>query len=127
MLLLIKLAWRNSFRNRRRTFLAGLAIGIGLAALIFSDAIIIGMGRSMVRTATDTFLGQGQIHLKGFRETIEVEKVIEDGHSLLEKLKQESQIKNLAPRTITRGMLTSPVNVSTIMIVGIDPVLEPAE
>jgi len=125
MLLLLKLAWRNSLRNRRRTFLAGLAIGIGLAALIFSDAIIIGMSRSMARTATDTFLGQGQIHSKGFRETFEVENVIEDGHSLMERLKQESQIKNLAPRTIARGMLTSPDNVSTIALFGIDPVLEP--
>ena len=55
--LLIKLAWRNIFRNTRRTVLAGLAMGIGLAAMIFTDALIVGMDQSMVRTATHTFLG----------------------------------------------------------------------
>ena len=28
-----KLAWRNIFRNKRRTIIASVAIGIGLAAL----------------------------------------------------------------------------------------------
>ena len=60
MLFLFKIAWRNIFRNIRRTVLASLAIGIGLAALIFTDAMMIGMIESMIRTATDTFLGQGQ-------------------------------------------------------------------
>ena len=39
--MLIRLAWRNIFRNSRRTILAGLAIGVGLAALIFTDALTI--------------------------------------------------------------------------------------
>ncbi len=66
MLLLIKLAWRNMFRNTRRTALASLAIGVGLAGLIFTDALMIGMVESMIRTATDTFLGHGQVHAEGF-------------------------------------------------------------
>ena len=61
MLLLIKLAWRNMFRNARRTALASLAIGVGLAGLIFTDALMIGMVESMIRTATDSFLGHGQV------------------------------------------------------------------
>ncbi len=124
MLLLIKLAWRNSLRNKRRTFLAGLAIGIGLAALIYSDAMIIGMGESMVKTATDTFLGQGQIHLKGFRNTFEAEKVISHSHEILETLKHEREIKNFAPRTMVSGMLTSPANITAVVLVGIESVLE---
>ena len=126
MILFLRLAWRNCLRNRRRTFLAGLAIGIGLAALIFSDAMIVGMGRSMVRTAIDTFLGQGQIHFKGFRDTFEVDKVISGGNAVMQRLKGEPDIKNVAPRTMALGMLTSPANVTAIVIFGIDPGLEPA-
>ena len=37
MLLFLKLAWRNVLRNRRRTLIAGTAIGLGLAAMIFTD------------------------------------------------------------------------------------------
>jgi len=38
MSLYTKLAWRNIFRNKRRTFITGTAIAIGLTALIFLDA-----------------------------------------------------------------------------------------
>ena len=49
--ILIKLAWRNLFRNIRRTFIAGTAIGIGLAALIFVDAlksIVLGSQKELI-------------------------------------------------------------------------------
>ncbi len=124
MLLLVKLAWRNSFRNKRRTFLAGLAIGIGLGALIFVDALMIGMTGSMIRTATDTFLGHAQIHRKGFRDTLEVEKTIRNSDEILENLKSETEVERFAPRTACIGMITSPANVSSVMLYGIDPPLE---
>ena len=124
MLLLIKLAWRNIFRNTRRTLLAGLAIGIGLASLIFTDAVIIGMEESMIRTATDTFLGQGQIHFEGFRSTFEVEKTINNLKGVLSNLQDEREIRSFSVRTQAFSMLTSPMNVGSITLYGIDPQLE---
>jgi len=44
-----KLAVRNLLRNKRRALIAGTAIGIGLAALIFVDALVIGMERNIIR------------------------------------------------------------------------------
>ena len=38
-MLILKLGWRNILRNKRRTVLSGLAIGFGLAAIIFVDEI----------------------------------------------------------------------------------------
>ena len=57
-----KLAWRNVLRNKRRTFIAGTAIGIGLASLIYVDAAMIGMEVNMIDSATASFMGEGQIH-----------------------------------------------------------------
>ncbi len=122
--MLIRLAWRNSFRNKRRTFLAGLAIGIGLGGLIFVDGLIIGMLDSMIRTATDTFLGQAQITYKGFRDTLEVEKTVRNGEDILKSLAAEEKVKNFAPRTVSVGMIRSPANVRSIALYGIDPRLE---
>ncbi|MCP4584016.1 MAG: hypothetical protein GY839_20585, partial [candidate division Zixibacteria bacterium] len=76
MLTYIKLAWRNMFRNKRRTFIAGTAIGIGLAAMILSDAFMIGMNENLIKSATKSFLGEAQIHQNEFRDTFEVEKTI---------------------------------------------------
>ena len=65
----IKLAWRNVLRNKRRTIIAGIAIGIGLACLIFYDGLIIGMEDVAIRSATDSFIGEAQIHREGFQSS----------------------------------------------------------
>ena len=117
----IKLAWRNLFRNKRRTFIAGTAIGIGLAALIFVDALVIGMEDNMISAATSTFLGEGQIHREGFRETYEIDKVINNLDEVLDDLSEDSRVEHFTPRLMSFGMLTSPANVNSVSVVGIEP------
>ncbi len=121
MWLLLKLAWRNLFRNTRRTLLSGLAIGVGLAALIFGDAYMLGMMESMVQTATATFPGEAQIHRRGFRKSLDVELTIAGSGRVLKELAQEPLVKSFAPRVLSYGMLTSPADVSSILLYGVDP------
>jgi len=120
----LKLAWRNLFRNKRRTVLSALAIGVGIAALIFVDALLIGWKENMVRTATATFMGQGQVHHTGYRDTLEVGKTIEHPQKKVNKLKSNPDIQWVTLRTQTFGMIASPGNVQSILINGIDPKTE---
>ncbi len=120
----IKLAWRNIFRNKRRTIIAGTAIGIMLACLIFYDALLIGMNETMIKSATGSFLGEAQIHAAGFRDTQEVERTIHNPEQVLASLKSESIIKSFTPRALGLAMATSPANVSSVMLAGIEPETE---
>lgn len=124
MKLYLKLAWRNIFRNKRRTFIAGIAIGIGLAALIYTDALMAGMTRNMIRSATASFLGEGEIHRQGFRETLEVDQTINNSDSVLAELKNEPEVKDFSPRVMTYSMISSPANVQGVMMVGVQPPTE---
>ena len=123
-LILIKLAWRNLFRNKRRTIIASIAIGIGLAALIFADALWVGMEQNMVKTATASFLGDGQIHREGFRDTQAVEITINQLNEVVDDLSQEAIVQQFTPRTFAFGMITSSANVSAISLVGVQPSTE---
>ena len=123
-LTLIKLAWRNLFRNKRRTIIASIAIGIGLAALIFADALWVGMEQNMVKTATASFLGDGQIHREGFRDTQTVEMTINRLNEVVDALSQEAIVEQFTPRTFAFGMITSSANVSAISLVGVQPSTE---
>ena len=123
-MILIKLAWRNIFRNKRRTIIAATAIGIGLAALIFVDALMIGMADNMVRTATASFLGDAQIHRAGFRDVQEVSLTIQALDEITEGLAQEEIVEHFTQRTLAPGMITSPANVSAIALVGVHPPTE---
>ncbi|MEW6517630.1 MAG: FtsX-like permease family protein [candidate division FCPU426 bacterium] len=121
MLLLLKLAWRNLFRNTRRTVLSGLAIGLGLATLIFFDAMMLGMMDNMVLTATATFPGQAQIHHLHFRKTLEVEDTVADADRILAELGKEPEVRAFAPRVLSFAMLSSAADVGSILLYGVEP------
>jgi ABC-type lipoprotein release transport system permease subunit len=117
----LKLAWRNIFRNKRRTFIAGTAIGVGLATLMFTDALILGMKANMIHSATAAYSGEGQIHRQGFRTTQDVEKTINGPEDVIARLEKEDEVEAFARRALSFGMITSPANVSSVMFVGVDP------
>ncbi len=123
-MLYLKLAIRNIFRNKRRTLIAGSAIGIGLAALIFTDALMIGMEKNMIASATESFLGEAQIHHRNFRESFEVEETIENKSELNEQLQEEEIVSRFTQRTLSFAMITSPANLASVTMVGIYPETE---
>ena len=124
-LILIKLAWRNLFRNKRRTIIAAIAIGIGLAALIFVDALMIGMQENMIRTATASFLGDAQIHRQGYRDAQEVELTIQELEKVTANLSKEAIVQYITRRTFASGMIRSAANAnSAINLVGVNPSTE---
>jgi len=125
VMIFVKLAWRNILRNKRRTLIAGTAIGIGLAAMIYMDAIMIGMENNMVATATSTFLGDGQIGREGFRKTFEAELTINNVDEVVKDLAKEPLVDKFTKRVLGLGMISSPANVSGVSVIGIDPATEP--
>jgi ABC-type lipoprotein release transport system permease subunit len=121
MWLYIKLAWRNIFRNKRRTIIASTAIGIALACLLFFDSVMIGMENSLVESVTSSFLGQAEIHRQGFRATQESDLTINNLNKVTASLAQERIVDKFSVRTLSIGMITSPQNLSSVMLVGVDP------
>lgn len=117
----LKAAWRNLFRNKRRTFITGTAIALGLAALIFTDALVKGTTDSLINTATGSFSGEGQINSAGFRETQETGRVIAGADNVLARLAHDSRVKAFAPRTLNFAMASSASEVSPVLMVGIAP------
>jgi len=119
--LMMKLAWRNILRNKRRTFIAGTAIGIGLAAMIFTDALFEGMARYMIRSATASFMGDAQIHREGFRDTYDVDLTIAHLDSVVARLDRSPLVRHYAVRAMTFAMIASSRNSTGVSMVGVDP------
>jgi ABC-type lipoprotein release transport system permease subunit len=124
MSLYTKLAWRNIFRNKRRTYITGTAIAIGLAALIFLDALYIGMANNMIASATASFTGEGQIHARDFIETQDANKTISALDKVESELGRDSRVKAFTARTLSQGMMTSTSNVNPVLLVGVRPETE---
>lgn len=124
MAMFIKLGFRNLFRNKRRTLLTALVIGISLAALIISHGMMLGITENMVSAITESMVGEGQIHHHKFRRSLKAEYLIEDAPRLQQRLAADSRVRAFAPRTLSFGMLAAPKGMGNVMVVGIDPAKE---
>mgnify|MGYP001555367773 CR=1 FL=1 len=68
MIMYIKLAWRNMWRNWRRTLIAMVAIVLGLVLLLFFDGFIAGSDQAIYGNAVRLYGGNIQAHDTGYRE-----------------------------------------------------------
>ncbi|OEU70584.1 MAG: MacB protein [Desulfuromonadales bacterium C00003093] len=117
-----RLAWRNIWRNTRRTLVIMTAVIIGVWSMIFLGALMRGIADQMVRNGIATLTGHIQIHHKGFRN----DPVIENS------IAEPELVENAMEKVLPRGAKwTSRVRVnaiasnarhsSGITLIGIDP------
>ncbi|MDD9889361.1 MAG: FtsX-like permease family protein [Gammaproteobacteria bacterium] len=118
------LAFRNLFRNTRRTVLTVMLIGFSLTALITFDGVMRGMITLMVENITGTLTGEAQIHRVGYRENLDVDFYIDNADEIEERLQQDASLRAYAPRVISGAMISSSYNVSAGMVFGVDAELE---
>ncbi|MBU8849623.1 MAG: ABC transporter permease [Desulfobacterales bacterium] len=72
------LAWRNIWRNPRRTIVILLAVIIGVWSMILLGSLMRGMETEMVRNSISTLTGSIQIHHKDYRNDPVVENSMGD-------------------------------------------------
>ena len=125
-MLILKLAWRNLFRNTRRTVLTVTLIALSLAALIITDGMVIGLIELMTGNVTHTLAGEAQIHRKGYLDNNDADMFINDPGPIIGKIKSNETVLDYAPRVMSGGMVTSSYNVAGSMIYGVDAVREVA-
>ena len=77
-MMVIRLAWRNVWRNPRRTVVILTAVAVGVFGMIFIGALMAGVGDQMVRNSIATLVGSLQIHHRGYREDPVVENTMVD-------------------------------------------------
>lgn len=122
--MLIKLAWRNIWRNRRRSLIVLTSVIVGLVAIIISDGLSNGMIGQMLFNQINLNISHIQIHEKGFNNNKVVKNFIRDDEKVDRVLKNDPSIKAYSKRVFVTGILSSANNSSGVMIYGIDPEME---
>lgn len=116
----IQMAWRNLWRNTRRTLITTLAIGLGLGAIIITLAWVGGLMEHLIQTMTGTNLGQAQIHAPGYRETREEELLISRAEEVLMRVDKTPGLVGAAPRLYAQGMAAMGDRSSGVEVMGVD-------
>lgn len=122
----IKLAFRNLFRNTRRTILTVMLIALSLTALIAVDGIMRGMLTLLVDNVTGTLSGDAQVHRVGYRENLDVDLYMENSGLIEQTLQQDTSLQSYSPRVISGAMISSTYNLAAGLLYGIDAEREKA-
>ena len=118
---LSKLAWRNLWRNYRRTLIMLLAIVLGVWAMIFMTALLRGMVDDMVKQGVNSLPGHVQVHAKAYRDDPSVmHSLPAPDQALLDVLNSE-QVMAWSSRIKVPAMISSEYDNAGVSLIGIDP------
>ena len=122
--LFLSLAWRNLWRNRRRTLITFAAIGVGVWSMITLAALMNAWAASTFQTAINTLTGHGQIHAQNYRDDPGVEHAFPRPTGELKALLDADAVKSWAARVQVPAIVQSERNNAPVTLVGIDPMQE---
>ena len=88
-------AWRNIWRNPRRTMITVTAISLNVAILITSYGLMDGMMKHLVSNVTNLVAGEVQIHATKYLVDHSMYKALEDPEGILSRL-EKSRIEAAA-------------------------------
>lgn len=116
---LTTVAWRNVWRNKRRSMIILVSIMVGVIATVLMDALSRGMIVQMLENQIRSHISHLQIHRDGFRDNPVIQATIPNADSVENALKAVQGI-SYSPRVLTYGLISSASNSAGIFLVGVD-------
>lgn len=121
---LLRMGWRNLWRNYRRTLIMLAAITTGVWAMIFMSAIMRGMVDDMVQTAVGNLPGHIQIHHPEYLDDPSIANSMPPPDQALREALAHPDILKWSSRVRVPAVITSEHDTRGVTLVGIDPEAE---
>lgn len=118
---LLMLAWRNLWRNHRRTIIMLSAISIGVWAMIFMTALTQGMVNEMIKDGISALPGHVQVHHPDYRDDPNINNLIPTPDSVLSAKLASTGLKQWATRIRVPAVISSERESRGVTLLGIDP------
>jgi len=123
MRLYFRLAWRNMWRHTRRTFIIVVAMGLGLALMMFYDGIVAGFNQAIYGNAIKVLGGNIQVHAEGYR--LKADRMpllpLTDAQAVVDAASADPRVESATRRINTGGLASSVEGAFAVGITGIEP------
>ena len=131
MMNIFKIAFRNLYRQKRRTFLTMSIISVGVTAVLLFTSLAGSFKGMMIGQITDSMLGHAQIHRAGYVSAIDNMPLnrmfTKQQFERLEKvLKDIPEIEAYSGRILFNAMISNYLETTNIKVSAIDPSHEQA-
>lgn len=122
MSLFLRIAWRNVWRQRRRTLLIAGAMGAMMALLVFYDGLIGGFEQAIYGNAIQLLGGNIQVHAPGYGEKLGSKPLLPlaNPDTVVRAAEAQPEVVAASKRIVTGGLVTNREGAFAVSIIGIE-------
>ena len=124
MNLVFRLAWRNLWRQPRRTWLTVGAIMFSNMLLVFMISLQFGMYGLMIDNTLQAFTGHLQIQAPGYIDDQKMRQTVDDVVPLASKLRDHFDSDSIAARATAFALVSSEERSYGTAVIGVEPTFE---
>jgi ABC-type lipoprotein release transport system permease subunit len=121
MPMLPRLAWRNIWRNRRRSILTILAVLLACFYLIVQSGMDRGSDEENIRFMVNLYSGAMQLQREGYLENPSLQRSFKPHPPLLDSIRRLPGVRALTPRLETDGLIAFGDHSLGAAFFGVDP------
>lgn len=116
----MRMAWRNLWRNRRRTALALAAIGLSVMLVLAYTSILRAYGEWIVETVTGPLLGHVQAHAPQWRNDRLVDRTLREVRETLADIRRDPDVASATARVYAPALAAREEEGYAVIVMGID-------
>jgi ABC-type lipoprotein release transport system permease subunit len=115
------MAWRNIWRNPRRTVLTGCAITFATVLLVFMLSFQFGSYETMINTSVKISTGHLQVQAEKYQEKKSIRFVIPEPRAIADIVDQIPEVAAYTFRGQAFSLISSKDRTYGVVVTGIDP------
>jgi ABC-type lipoprotein release transport system permease subunit len=123
-MMFISLAWRNIWRNKKRTLIVAASVFFSVFLAIMMRSSQLGSYSYMIYSSAKLFTGFLQVQGKGYWDNRSLNKSIIIDKQTLRKIASLTQVTSAAPRLESFSLISHGLTTKVTSVIGIDPSLE---
>jgi len=125
MRILLRLAWLNLWRHKRRTWLTASAIAFATTLLVFMISLQLGAYDMFIDVSLRVFTGQMQVQHEGYKEKPQMRSTVPNGAALAAQLRRKTRFDTVAARAQGFALASSATRSYGVPVIGVEPDFEP--
>lgn len=119
--MIFKLAWRNTWRNRRRTYITMASIVFAVLLAILLNSVKEGILFRMQENVVSVYTGAIQVHKKGYWEEQTLDNTMAHDSTVMNALLAHTSVQEVVGRLESFMLAASGTYTKASMVVGIEP------
>lgn len=116
-----KIAWRNLWRNKRRTFITVASVFFAVFFALIMRSLQLGSYDHMFRNVIESYTGYVQVQQEDFKDNPTVDNVFAYTPELSQILLRDKNVADVVPRFESFALASSGSLTKGVMVMGIDP------